>query len=70
MRDREARAFPTKLFAQGALAICGLVDAAPLQFRHEKVDRVLKAFRRYCIGEIEAVDIGIVRPIPASDRRP
>ena len=51
-----------ELFAQRAIGIVALVDAALLQDRHHEIDEVLQAFRRDHPAQIEAVDVGVLDP--------
>src|ERR1700704_282456 len=51
-----------QLFAQGALTIGGLVDAARLQRRYHEIDEGVQRFRYDQAKQVETVDVGFLGP--------
>ena len=51
-----------QLLAQRPRAIGGGIGATPLQLRHDVTHDVLEGVGRHCIGDVEAVDVGLIDP--------
>src|SRR5882757_449524 len=60
---RQGGAAAEQLFAQRAGLVGGGIGAALLQLGHEVVDDILEALGRHGIGEVEAVDVGLLHPL-------
>src|SRR5580693_3863344 len=52
-----------ELLAQRARLVLLGVDPAPLQFGHQMVDDVHEGRRAHGKGDVEAVDVGLLRPL-------
>src|SRR5262245_50118831 len=62
MRLRQPRAAPEQLLAQRAGPVRGLVQAAALELREDELDDLGERARRDHVGDVEAVDAGLLDP--------
>lgn len=59
----QARAIAKQLFAQRAIGVFGLVDAAFLKLRHQQFDRVNEGFVGQRVRQVEPVDVCFFNPL-------
>ncbi|MPL90041.1 hypothetical protein SDC9_36086 [bioreactor metagenome] len=59
----QPRPVAEELLAQRALAVAGGIDAALLQLGHDMADDIGEGLVRQRIGEVEAVDAGLLDPV-------
>src|SRR6202044_1851913 len=58
----DLRSLTGQLLAEAAGRVLALDDPALLQDRYDAVDEVLERRRSGCVGEVDAVDVGLALP--------
>src|ERR1700719_1348917 len=53
---------PKELLSESSGSVFAFINAAPLHFRNNEVDKVSETFGRHSISEIKAINIGIANP--------